>query len=234
MPRHCIDTLRGIVKCRANFTTTAIITVRQVKSFEVGRERSMWREDNILSNPNNPNKNLDRVVAINTLNTQVSGRRILKQHSYGRSFYEFNPCSHYSLSLEKEESMSLLGLLVHVLFPTLWLKIAHTSKESAEARRRHCIRSLERYRSICKDTRRRKGPPVRIEPPTVHNYVPPATRGLAKTCAIGKRLYGTRHHKLIAVKQTKNFFIGLQSSKTFEKETDEDPCARLPLLTSVL
>ncbi|GBM88166.1 hypothetical protein AVEN_90815-1 [Araneus ventricosus] len=52
MPRHCIDTLRGIVKCRANSTTTAIITVRQVKPFELGRERAMLREeDNILSNP---------------------------------------------------------------------------------------------------------------------------------------------------------------------------------------
>ncbi|GBN96264.1 Acetylcholine receptor subunit alpha-like 1 [Araneus ventricosus] len=52
MPRHCINTLRGIVKCRTNFTTTAIIVVRQVKPFEVGRERSMLREeDNILSNP---------------------------------------------------------------------------------------------------------------------------------------------------------------------------------------
>ncbi|GBN89406.1 hypothetical protein AVEN_255002-1 [Araneus ventricosus] len=52
MTRHCIDTLRGIVKCRANSTTTAIIAVRQVKSFEIGRERSMLREeDNILSNP---------------------------------------------------------------------------------------------------------------------------------------------------------------------------------------
>ncbi|GBN78301.1 hypothetical protein AVEN_264058-1 [Araneus ventricosus] len=47
MPRHCINTLRGIVKCRANSTTTAIIAVRQV----VGRERSMLREDHILSNP---------------------------------------------------------------------------------------------------------------------------------------------------------------------------------------
>ncbi|GBM41104.1 hypothetical protein AVEN_63298-1 [Araneus ventricosus] len=52
MPRHCINTLRGTVKCRANSTTTAIIPVRQVKPFEVGRERSMLRkEDNILSNP---------------------------------------------------------------------------------------------------------------------------------------------------------------------------------------
>ncbi|GBL93616.1 hypothetical protein AVEN_149989-1 [Araneus ventricosus] len=52
MPRHCINTLRGIVKCRANSTTTAIIAVRQVKPFEVGRESSMLREeDNILCNP---------------------------------------------------------------------------------------------------------------------------------------------------------------------------------------
>ncbi|GBN09909.1 hypothetical protein AVEN_79487-1 [Araneus ventricosus] len=51
MPRHCIDTLGGIVKCRADSTTTAIIADRQVKSFEVGRERYMLREDNILSNP---------------------------------------------------------------------------------------------------------------------------------------------------------------------------------------
>ncbi|GBM39044.1 hypothetical protein AVEN_119748-1 [Araneus ventricosus] len=52
MPRLCINTLRGIVKCRANSTTTAINAVRQVKPFEAGRERSMLREeDNILSNP---------------------------------------------------------------------------------------------------------------------------------------------------------------------------------------
>ncbi|GBN02598.1 hypothetical protein AVEN_174995-1 [Araneus ventricosus] len=52
MPRHCENTLRSIVKCRANSTTTAIIAVRQVKPFEVGRERAMLREeDNILSNP---------------------------------------------------------------------------------------------------------------------------------------------------------------------------------------
>ncbi|GBM23330.1 hypothetical protein AVEN_97741-1 [Araneus ventricosus] len=52
MPTHCIDTLRGIVKCRDNSATTAIIAVRQVKPFEVGRERSMLKEeDNILSNP---------------------------------------------------------------------------------------------------------------------------------------------------------------------------------------
>ncbi|GBM57577.1 hypothetical protein AVEN_97681-1 [Araneus ventricosus] len=51
MPRHCINTLCGILKCRANSTTTTIIAVRQVKPFQVGRERSMLREeDNILSN----------------------------------------------------------------------------------------------------------------------------------------------------------------------------------------
>ncbi|GBM06717.1 hypothetical protein AVEN_190918-1 [Araneus ventricosus] len=52
MPEHCENTFLGIVKCRANSTTTAIIAVRQVKSFEVGREMAMLREeDNILSNP---------------------------------------------------------------------------------------------------------------------------------------------------------------------------------------
>ncbi|GBM23459.1 hypothetical protein AVEN_181575-1 [Araneus ventricosus] len=52
MPRHCVNTLHGIVKCRANSTTAAKIAVRQVKPFEVGRERTMLREeDNILSNP---------------------------------------------------------------------------------------------------------------------------------------------------------------------------------------
>ncbi|GBN45261.1 hypothetical protein AVEN_111259-1 [Araneus ventricosus] len=52
MPRHCVNTLRGILKCRANSTTAAIIAVRQVKPFEVGRERDILREeDNILSNP---------------------------------------------------------------------------------------------------------------------------------------------------------------------------------------
>ncbi|GBN43013.1 hypothetical protein AVEN_214006-1 [Araneus ventricosus] len=33
MPRHCENTLRGTVKCRANSTTTAIIAVRQVKPY---------------------------------------------------------------------------------------------------------------------------------------------------------------------------------------------------------
>ncbi|GBM93620.1 hypothetical protein AVEN_56956-1 [Araneus ventricosus] len=52
MPKHCDNTLRGIVKCRDNSTTTVIIAVREVKLFEVGRERAMLREeDNILSNP---------------------------------------------------------------------------------------------------------------------------------------------------------------------------------------
>ncbi|GBO27429.1 hypothetical protein AVEN_272136-1 [Araneus ventricosus] len=44
MPRHCANTLRGIVKCRANSTTAAKIAVRQVKPFEVGRERAMLRD----------------------------------------------------------------------------------------------------------------------------------------------------------------------------------------------
>ncbi|GBN67858.1 hypothetical protein AVEN_120774-1 [Araneus ventricosus] len=52
MPRHCVNTVRGIVECLANSTTAAIIVVRQLKPFEVGRERFMLREeDNILSNP---------------------------------------------------------------------------------------------------------------------------------------------------------------------------------------
>ncbi|GBN94053.1 hypothetical protein AVEN_183358-1 [Araneus ventricosus] len=52
MPRHWENTFRGIVKCRANSATTAIIAVREVKPFEVGRERVMLREENnILSNP---------------------------------------------------------------------------------------------------------------------------------------------------------------------------------------
>ncbi|GBM68145.1 hypothetical protein AVEN_16428-1 [Araneus ventricosus] len=52
MRRHCENTLCGILKCRANSTTTAVIAVRQVKPFEVGRDRAMLREeDNILSNP---------------------------------------------------------------------------------------------------------------------------------------------------------------------------------------
>ncbi|GBO13487.1 hypothetical protein AVEN_22619-1, partial [Araneus ventricosus] len=50
MPRHCVNTLRGIVKRSANSTTAAKISVRQVKPFEVGRERAMLKEeDNILS-----------------------------------------------------------------------------------------------------------------------------------------------------------------------------------------
>ncbi|GBO29630.1 hypothetical protein AVEN_49088-1 [Araneus ventricosus] len=52
MPKHCVNTLRGIGKCRANSTTAAKIAVRQVKPFDIGRERSMLKEeDNILSNP---------------------------------------------------------------------------------------------------------------------------------------------------------------------------------------
>ncbi|GBM06950.1 hypothetical protein AVEN_239658-1 [Araneus ventricosus] len=52
MSRHCVNTLRGIEKCRAISTTAAKIAVRQVKPFEEGRERAMLREeDNILSNP---------------------------------------------------------------------------------------------------------------------------------------------------------------------------------------
>ncbi|GBO07317.1 hypothetical protein AVEN_250695-1, partial [Araneus ventricosus] len=35
MPRHCENTLRGIVKCRADSTTAAIIALRQMKLFEI-------------------------------------------------------------------------------------------------------------------------------------------------------------------------------------------------------
>ncbi|GBM96737.1 hypothetical protein AVEN_91804-1 [Araneus ventricosus] len=52
IPIPCVGTLRGIVKYPANSATTAMIAVREVKTFEVGRERAMLRkEDNILSNP---------------------------------------------------------------------------------------------------------------------------------------------------------------------------------------
>ncbi|GBM49282.1 hypothetical protein AVEN_137356-1 [Araneus ventricosus] len=52
MPGHCERTHRGIVKCRARTTITALNSVREVKPFEVGRERTMFREaDHILSNP---------------------------------------------------------------------------------------------------------------------------------------------------------------------------------------
>ncbi|GBO22669.1 hypothetical protein AVEN_193646-1 [Araneus ventricosus] len=40
MPRHCEGTLRGIVKCGANSSTSAMIAVREVQPFEVGRERA--------------------------------------------------------------------------------------------------------------------------------------------------------------------------------------------------
>ncbi|GBN44429.1 hypothetical protein AVEN_37252-1 [Araneus ventricosus] len=52
MPRHCENTIRGIVKCRGISTTTALIAVRELKLSNVGKESVMFREtDNILSNP---------------------------------------------------------------------------------------------------------------------------------------------------------------------------------------
>ncbi|GBN52276.1 hypothetical protein AVEN_253198-1 [Araneus ventricosus] len=52
MPRQCDGTLCGIVKCRTSSTATALIAVREVKPFKVGRERAMFREENnTLSNP---------------------------------------------------------------------------------------------------------------------------------------------------------------------------------------
>ncbi|GBM86352.1 hypothetical protein AVEN_64232-1 [Araneus ventricosus] len=41
MPRHCEATFRGIVKCHAISTTTVLVAVREVKPFELSRERSM-------------------------------------------------------------------------------------------------------------------------------------------------------------------------------------------------
>ncbi|GBM10117.1 hypothetical protein AVEN_92933-1 [Araneus ventricosus] len=38
MPRHCEGTLRGIVKCRASSTTTALIAVKDIKPFELDEE----------------------------------------------------------------------------------------------------------------------------------------------------------------------------------------------------
>ncbi|GBN84979.1 hypothetical protein AVEN_145587-1 [Araneus ventricosus] len=49
MPRRCINTLRSIVKCRGNSTTTAVIAVKEVKPSEVGRERAMCLEKKITS-----------------------------------------------------------------------------------------------------------------------------------------------------------------------------------------
>ncbi|GBL84477.1 hypothetical protein AVEN_117227-1 [Araneus ventricosus] len=50
--RHCEGTLRGIAKCRYSSVTTALIAVTEVKPFEEGWKRAMFREeDSILSNP---------------------------------------------------------------------------------------------------------------------------------------------------------------------------------------
>ncbi|GBM63141.1 hypothetical protein AVEN_150268-1 [Araneus ventricosus] len=58
--------------------------------------------------------------------------------------------------------------------------VAVNNSHIKEARRRHCIRSLERCRDICKATRRRNGTSVRIPPTIVHKCEPRATRSLAK------------------------------------------------------
>ncbi|GBM25455.1 hypothetical protein AVEN_261572-1 [Araneus ventricosus] len=57
------------------------------------------------------------------------------------------------------------------------------------ARRRHCIRSLERWQDICKATRRRNGMTVRIPPTAAHEYESHASRDLAKPHAVGTRLW---------------------------------------------
>ncbi|GBN76623.1 hypothetical protein AVEN_154207-1 [Araneus ventricosus] len=48
IPRHWEGTVHGIVRARS--TTIALIAVREMKPFEVGRGRSMFREDKALSN----------------------------------------------------------------------------------------------------------------------------------------------------------------------------------------
>ncbi|GBM48279.1 hypothetical protein AVEN_98029-1 [Araneus ventricosus] len=76
MPRHCVNTLRGIVKCRANSTTTAKIAVRHVKRFELDRERPMLREeDNILSNPVHDTMSLQQIHKSFALPTPELPRR---------------------------------------------------------------------------------------------------------------------------------------------------------------
>ncbi|GBM23585.1 hypothetical protein AVEN_196657-1 [Araneus ventricosus] len=47
--RQCKATLRGIVKYRASSTTTALIAVREVKLFEVDKEKSMFREEGCVN-----------------------------------------------------------------------------------------------------------------------------------------------------------------------------------------
>ncbi|GBL82316.1 hypothetical protein AVEN_252481-1 [Araneus ventricosus] len=67
MPRHCEGTLRGIVKCHARSTTTALIAVREAKSSEVGREKAMFREDNTISSP--VSESLHYATKLNTKHT---------------------------------------------------------------------------------------------------------------------------------------------------------------------
>ncbi|GBN60244.1 hypothetical protein AVEN_160000-1 [Araneus ventricosus] len=65
--------------------------------------------------------------------------------------------------------------------------VAVNSLHIKEARRRHCIRSLERCRDICKATCHRNGTSVRIPTTTVHKCKPRATPSLAKPHAFGTR-----------------------------------------------
>ncbi|GBL80500.1 hypothetical protein AVEN_225206-1 [Araneus ventricosus] len=78
MPKHCEGTFRGIMKSRASSTTTALVAVRQVKTFEVGRERAMFRqEDNIFSNP---------VSGTETKSSAYSGIVIGRQGACGQTW----------------------------------------------------------------------------------------------------------------------------------------------------
>ncbi|GBN55498.1 hypothetical protein AVEN_30835-1 [Araneus ventricosus] len=42
MPRHCEGALWGMVKCRANSTTAALITVGEAEPYQVSRERAIF------------------------------------------------------------------------------------------------------------------------------------------------------------------------------------------------
>ncbi|GBM88475.1 hypothetical protein AVEN_144797-1 [Araneus ventricosus] len=88
----------------------------------------------------------------------------------------------YSLPSERNESMFTRGLVkASVVSRVVVVNRSHIK----EARRHHCIRSLELCLDICKATRRRNDTSVRIPPTTVHKCEPRATRSLAK---VGTRL----------------------------------------------
>ncbi|GBN18354.1 hypothetical protein AVEN_268155-1 [Araneus ventricosus] len=47
MPWNCEGTLCGLVKCRASSTTATLMAVREMKPFEVGRERAMMFRESL-------------------------------------------------------------------------------------------------------------------------------------------------------------------------------------------